>query len=571
VRIQPTADETVVYLRDISNRKRSEVLLRNSERRLRLLLDQVPATVWTLDLDLRFTSVVGAGSTVDGFDAEALDGQSVETILTDEATRKHSLANLGRVLQGESVRFETRHGDRWLQHHVEPLRAARGYEIIGAIGVAFDCTEMKETADSLTRLARVDALTQLPNRHALEESLGRALDGADRNGLSVIFVDVDRLKNINDTLGHHAGDDLLREFAGRLRRTVSAQSTVFRSGGDEFIIVLQTGDRERVALVAKNLQRSFAEPFACGGRQLLVTASIGSSTYPEDGLTAEMLIGRADSAMYQAKKAGRNRIRAYDASDDGLGLRRLRIEQDLYYAIARNELALLFEPIVNLSDDRVCGADAVLRWMHTKCGEILPAEFAQIAEETGISIEISRWMLREACTQAAAIRNVRGDFRISVRLSQRDLNEPGFVEFARSVLSETGLPAEALDIEIGESVSLGEHALERLRELRAVGVRIIVDDFGVSFGSLKVLPVTALKVDRAFVSGVADSPSDRAVVHAIVTLARSLDLAVIVEGVDTPEQLNYMRKLDCDFAMGRHFGSPAPPATFYGVRQSVSS
>jgi diguanylate cyclase (GGDEF)-like protein/PAS domain S-box-containing protein len=556
IRIQPAMHEVVVYLRDVSDRKRAEVLLRESERRLRLLLEQVPALLWTVDLDLHFTSFVGTATSAKGFTREELGESKVEQIY--------------RVFRGDSQRFESYHGGRWMQHHVEPLRGANG-QIIGAIGVALDITEMKETADHLARLARLDALTQLPNRFALEEQMIELIEQAetDDNRLGVLFVDLDRFKTINDTLGHRAGDELLRQFAVRLRRAVDVEASVFRSGGDEFIVMVQLGATMSVPMITADIQLALAEPFFIAERQLFVSASIGAATYPDDGVSAEELLSRADSAMYRAKYSGRTRIGFFDVGSDELAPYRLRLEQDLHHAIPRGEFRLLYQPIVDAVTAQLVGAEALLRWQHSKHGEIMPEEFIAIAEETGLIVPISRWVLHEACTEAARVRaNGFPEFRVAVNLSARDFGEVDLADTIRDILAETGLPASGLEIEITENMKVDDAAMMTMRTLSSLGVRIVVDDFGVAYsalGYLKRLPIGAVKIDRTFIRDAGEDQQDRAIVRAIVALARSLDLEIVAEGVETREQWAFINELNCQRAQGFHFSRPVEARELLGV------
>jgi len=570
IRIQPASNGAVVYLRDVTARKRAEMLLSDSEHRLRLLLGQVPALLWTIDLDMRFTSLVGAGLVTQGFEGEDLSGQRFDKILSGGDSKATAIATIRRAFNGESARFETRHFERWLQHHVEPLRAGNG-AILGAIGVALDITEMKETAEHFAHLARIDALTQLPNRLALEEMLDAGMDRArrTRRSLGILFVDVDRFKHVNDTLGHRTGDVLLREFATRLRTTIDTRGTVFRSGGDEFIAIIELSDTLSIPMIAVDIRAALAQPFYVSGRELHITASIGTSTFPDGAKSAEELITHADLAMYRAKQSGRNTIKSYDPASDTGALYRLRLEQDLHRAADRNELSLVFQPIVSLQDGRVVGAEALLRWFHSKYGEILPEQFIAIAEETGTIVGLSRWVLQRACEAAASIRNSgHADFRVAVNLSARDFYDGGLVATVRDALGSAGLPPAALDIEITESAVIHESALQTLEALRQMGVRIVVDDFGVAYSSLgylKRLPVGAVKIDRAFLRDITTDAYDQAIVGAIVSLAQTLDLDVIAEGIETEQQLTFVRGLRIPSAQGYLFSRPTSLAKLTGL------
>ncbi|HET9029801.1 MAG TPA: EAL domain-containing protein, partial [Candidatus Aquilonibacter sp.] len=548
------------------DRKRAENMLRDSERRLRLLLEQVPALLWTIDLDLIFTSVVGAGLTYHGLNAEQLAGDRIEVLLPDEESKRVALDALARVFRGESERFEVFYNERWLQHHVEPLRTVSG-AIIGAIGVALDITEIKETADHLARLARVDALTQLPNRLALAETLAESVAKASdaQSGVGVLFVDLDRFKVINDTLGHHAGDDLLQQFSARLMRAAGDRARVFRNGGDEFVLVAAIDATTSLPMIAADIQVALSEPFVIDDRQLFVGASIGSSQYPDDGTTPEELMSRADNAMYRAKYSGRNRIGFSDTLREESAPYRLRLEQDLHYAIPRGELRLEFQPIVDAISQEVIAAEALIRWNHGQHGRILPEEFIGIAEESGMILPISRWVLRNACTYAAELRaNGHPNFRIAVNLSARDFGEVDLADTIVAILQETGLPACALEIEITESMMIDDLALMTMRTLHDRGVGIVVDDFGIAYSSLgylKRLPITGVKIDRTFIRDISDT-YDRAIVRAIVSLARSLGLEVVVEGVESAEQFAFVETLVADRIQGFHFGEPVDPVRF---------
>lgn len=562
IRMQPAEDEILVYLRDVTERKRAEMLLTESERRFRLLLQQVPAMLWTVDMELRFTSVLGGELATYGLREDDLLGRAFDALLEGDREKDEHRSAMARVFAGESVRYEFRRGERWLRNDIEPLRDAEG-QTMGAIGVALDITEMKESAENLSRLAREDAMTHLPNRLALEEDLGPLLESAERERrpMAVLFLDLDRFKTINDTLGHRSGDDVLRAVGARLREKVGARARVYRPGGDEFVIVVHdVYERDEILSVVNDVLDAFAKPFAIDGRELFVTSSVGASLFPANATTVGELIKQADSAMYHAKEAGRSTAKFYDGTIHARVLERLSLEQDLRSALSRQEFHLVFQPLVDIPSRRITAAETLLRWNHPLLGEVAPDRFISIAEELGIIVEISAWVLREACRYAAAIReNGHPEFRIAVNLSARDLYESSFVDALAATLEEFALPAHALDLEVTEHVLLSDTAVRNLNELRAMGVRVVIDDFGIGYSSLeyvKRLPVGAIKIDKSFVRDVTRNPYDQAIVKAIATLGKTLGVAVIAEGIETAAQYDFVAALHCDQAQGFYFSRP---------------
>jgi len=559
IRIKPAENETIVYLRDVTVRKGAEARLLESESRLRMLMEQIPAVLWSADRLGRFVSLSGAGLAALKLRESEMLGRACSSLLGgDEAVQ-----SLVSVFAGTPVQFESASGKHWLRHHVEPLRGSDGV-VIGAVGVTLDISEIKQTQDKLEIAARRDALTGLPNRFALEESLAAALQakpGAGHPRVSaVLFVDLDRFKNINDTLGHRMGDEVLRVVADRLRASIGAGDIIARPGGDEFIMVLRSvNSPDDVGAIAARLLRRFNEPIVFDGHQLFVTASIGAALCPQHGASAEELIKNADAAMYRAKAAGRGTFSFYDTAIEADARERLQVENDLRGALLRDELRVLYQPIISVSSGRIMGCEALLRWTHPVRGEVAPGTFISIAEESGLISDITRFVLRRACTFGASVRETRSDFRITVNLSPTDLRETDIVSIVREQLLRSGLPADGLEIEVTENVLLDDAAIVALNALRALGVRIAVDDFGIAYNSLlyvKRLPITSLKIDRSFVRDVARDHFDQAIVKAIVTLGTTLGLTVIAEGIESEAQWDFVTELGCDQAQGFRFSHP---------------
>jgi len=573
IRLQPARDEVLVYLRDVSQRIQAEMESQDQQRRLRLLLSQIPAVLFTVDLDMKITSVAGAGLSEHNLSEERLVGAPFETLLAGNEQKLACVKEVQRVLAGEAVSYETRLRDRWLQNDVEPLRDAQG-SVIGAIGVMLDVTEVRANAERFAELARQDVMTGLPNRMALEERLPAHLEHALQNheSVAVLFVDLDRFKNINDTLGHRVGDELLRAVSHRMQARIDNRAQIYRPGGDEFVIVVDGIKHKRtVAAISMDVLQAFAEPFDLDGRELFVTASLGASIFPQNAQTADELIAFADSAMYRAKEAGRNNAKFYDGTMHAHVLERMGLEQDLRQALSRGELNLMYQPIVDLASRRIIGAEALIRWQHPLLGELSPQTFIPIAEETGVIVDISRWVLREACMNAARIRrDGASDFRISVNLSPRDFYEQDLAATLGAVLAETGLPAEALDLEVTENVVLNDLALETLKRIAKMKVNVVVDDFGTGYSSLsyiKRLPVSAIKIDKSFIDDVAIDSYDQGIVKAIATLGNTLGLRIIAEGIESESQYEFLRSLKCEHAQGYFFYRPQQWNAFVSILQ----
>ena len=557
VRVKPAGRDVIVALRDITTRSAGDARLRESDQRTRLVSQHVDAVLWTTDGEARFTAVAGGALEQLGLRAEAMIGQPSGTLIAEHVLRG--------VLGGDAVRVETARGERWLRHHVEPLRDGDD-AVVGAIGVSLDVTELKRTQQELFDSAHRDRLTGLPNRLSFEQRIEETIGDAARDDrrFALFFVYLDRFKTINDTLGHGIGDEVLREVAVRLQDSLRAGDVIGRPGGDEFMILLpRVVHPGEVESVAQRLVRALALPVAARGREFFVNASVGAAIFPDHGRDVEALIAHADAAMYRAKALGGSRFALYDHSMEAVASERLTLENDLRHAIVRDEFELLYQPVIELATDRIIACEALVRWHHRTRGLVPPAVFIPIAEESGAIVALDRWVLREACVTAARMRTSRPEFRVGVNFSPRDLREPDLPEVVAAMLDEHGLDGTALSIEVTEHVLLDDTVLPALRQICALGVQVAVDDFGVgysSLASLKRLPITALKIDRAFVRELVDDAYDQAIVGSIISVAKTLGLRVTAEGLETDEQVAYVAALGCDEAQGYRFGAPMPAA-----------
>ena len=449
-----------------------------------------------------------------------------------------------------------------------PIRNAAG-EIIGASTISRSIAEQKRTQALIRWQAHNDPLTRLPNRAFFQQALEDAI--ALGRPFSVVFVDLDQFKHVNDSLGHAAGDHLLQEVAARFERCLDAEDILARMGGDEFTLLLPEGcaaEKSSAEDKAAALLRALVPPLLIGGQELHTAASLGLSRFPDDGGDAETLLQCADLAMYQAKERGRGQWQSFSPALTEAAHERLMLENSLRRAVERDEMILLYQPQVSLTTGEIIGTEALVRWQHGELGLISPSRFIPLAEETGLIVPLGEWVLRTACRQAAAWERAGKHLRLSVNLSARQLGEGSIVARIRAVLEETGLDPRLLDLELTESalVAQGEAAVSRLTALRALGVRISIDDFGTGYSSLAYLrrfPLDTLKVDRSFVMGLGGTDRharrDGAVVRAIVSMAHALDLEVVAEGVETAAQRETLRRLGCDSMQGFLFSPPVSP------------
>jgi diguanylate cyclase (GGDEF)-like protein/PAS domain S-box-containing protein len=430
-----------------------------------------------------------------------------------------------------------------------------------------DISERKANEARIDFLAHHDPLTGLINRYNLENRLDQALLSAHRDNLrvAVMFIDMDRFKTINDTLGHHVGDLLLIEVARRLRESVRESDIVARLGGDEFIVVLtRISDEMDAAPLADKILRSLGQPYVCDGRELHSSPSIGIVVYPSDGEDGPTLMKNADTAMYHAKELGRNNVQYFTPAMNAAASERLGLENDLHQALRNHQLHLVYQPQVCARDGQCVGVEALARWRHPLLGDVSPLKFIPVAEESGLIEALGSWVMEEACRQLSAwqAEGVAG-IRMAVNLSAQQLRSPGLVQSVDALLKRHGLKGSDLELEITESVAMEnpERAIGQLQALRDLGVQLAIDDFGTGYSSLaylKRLPIQVLKLDRTFVRDIETDPSDAEISAATLALAHNLGLKVIAEGVETEAQRDYLIQHQCDFMQGFLFSEPLP-------------
>ncbi|MES2934339.1 MAG: EAL domain-containing protein [Pseudomonadota bacterium] len=433
------------------------------------------------------------------------------------------------------------------------------------VGVFSDITQVKDAQEKLDHLAHHDALTGLPNRLLFNDRLIHAIECSRRTHqkLALLFIDLDRFKNVNDTLGHHIGDELLQNVARALTERVREGDTLARLGGDEFIMLLENIDgRPDCDALTTKLMSMFEQPFMIADHELFVTCSVGISIYPSDGDDLNMLIRNADVAMYQAKAHGRNAFRFYTPEMTGEGLEKLRLESSLRRSIDHDEILVHYQPQIDIQSGALIGVEALARWSHPEVGMIPPIKFIPMAEDTGFINQLGTWVLLESCTQM--MRWQRAGLyvpKIAVNFSVKQFERGGIAELVQSILKQTGLEPYRLQLEVTESVIMNtSDAFSFIHELHAIGVGLAIDDFGTGYSSLaylKQLPVQTLKIDRSFIKDISTDPNDEAIAIAIIQLGKSLNLSVIAEGVETEQQAAFLLRHGCQFAQGYRYGRPA--------------
>jgi len=553
--------------RDITQRKSVEDKLQLAAA----VFDQAREGFVIADRDGRVVTVNQAFCDISGYDAHELQGQQVAALGFGIGRREvrrqvRSALQTAGHWQGE-VRTSRKDGSLYTcWASVTQQRDAAG-AVTHYIGILNDITQFREVESNLVRLAHVDTLTDLPNRSLLADRVGQltSVSRRDHRPFALMFMDLDQFKNINDTLGHSVGDALLSEVARRLQGTLREVDTVARLGGDEFAVLLPGADAAGAELVASKLLERLAEPCMVQGHELSMTMSIGVACYPSDGDDYEILSRNADTAMYRAKHEGKATWRFFAAGMQQRSARQLQLESALRRALERNELLLHYQPQLDGNGEHLVGVEALLRWKHPEFGFVSPAEFIPLAETSGQIVAIGEWVLRTAVAQLKAWMDAGvPPMAVAVNLSAVQFRHAGLPDAVARALSDAGLPAQYLELELTESVTANPSAaISMMDALHALGVRLSLDDFGTGYSSLSYLkrfPLHTLKIDQSFVRDIDTDPDDRAIVQAIIQMARALNLKTIAEGVETDAQHQFLRREGCDMMQGYRFCRPMDAA-----------
>ena len=561
----------VAIKQDVTERKRSEEELYRAHQMLQTLLNTIPQRVFWKDRNCSYVGCNRAFATDAGLndpaeiigksDFDLVWSETAEVYRTDDKlVMEQGSAKLGY----EEIQDRPDGGRVWLRTSKLPLSDREG-KVTGVIGTDEDITDRKVAEDRVQYLAYYDALTGLPNRSLLQYRLAKALASARRrkDRVALLFLDLDRFKDINDSLGHSVGDLLLQEVAERLKKWSREQDTVARVGGDEFVIVLTAAkDGADAAVAAERLVHAMSAAIVVQGRTLSVGCSLGISIFPEHGADSETLIKNADAAMYCAKENGGHNFKFFTDDMNAQAVERLTLENGLRLALDKKELFLVYQPQMNIATGKIIGLEALLRWQHPTLGLVPPDKFIRIAENCGLIMPIGEWVLMTACSQARKWQDEGlPALSVAVNVSAVQFRQEGFCETIRRVLQETRLAPPYLELELTESLLLTNADVTHsvIRELKEMGITLAIDDFGTgysSFSYLRQFRVSKLKIDQLFIRDVATNPDDAAITAAIISMAKSLHLKVIAEGVEDEAQMSFLRAHQCDEIQGYYFSKP---------------
>ncbi|MDX1496180.1 MAG: PAS domain S-box protein [Salinisphaeraceae bacterium] len=591
---------TLASIIDISERKQAELLKRQEHDNLlrQSIFDSIPFSVIALDTDGRVIAVNPATMKMLGYSRDEIIGANAASLFHDSGELQQHAISLSREL-GEKIPADhnaivakasrgMRDESEWTYRRkdglqipihltVTPLKDEAG-KITGYLKVAYDITERKRTEAYIMHMAHHDPLTGLPNRLLLMDRIEMAIKQAHRDDkrVGVLLMDLDHFKRVNDSLGHHIGDQLLISISRRLQSSMRESDSLARLGGDEFVLVIpNVSSREKLESVVEMIFSSVTSPITLDNNELLITPSIGGSIYPDDGEDANILIRNADAAMYAAKASGRSNIQWFSEEMLQQNKEKLTLMSALMPAIENEEFMIHYQPEVALESGVVSGVEALIRWHHKELGNISPVQFIPLAEETGMILPIGEWVLNKACADVANLSQEIGrPLTLAVNVSPRQLQQVNWLEQVTTALESSGLAPEQLELEITEGTLIEnpDKSAELLRVIQEKGIKVVIDDFGTGYSSLSYLtrfPIDKIKIDRSFIRDLHTDVTDAAVVEAIIAMAHSLNIRVVAEGVETAEQLTFLRERDCEEAQGYYF-SPAVPMTLVpGVLEDI--
>jgi len=539
------------------------------------VVEQSPVSMVITDRDMNILYVNTRYLAQTGYGREEILGKKASTLKSGLTPAKtyhdlHTALSAGRTWQGEFHNRKKNTSLYWESALISPIKNPLG-EVTHYLGLLEDLGTRHRTLQLFTYLSNHDQLTDLPNQSYFTEYLERNLTTAKATQtiLAVILLDLDRFKIITETLGHKVGDGILYSVAERLSTALPENALTARRGGDEFLILLSAVDQfQNVVKVANQVIELFQQPFCHGEHQVHLTASLGISLFPDDGATPQVLLQSADAALYDAKDAGRNNFKFYKIKQTSESFERLSLENDFRQALVREEMRVFYQPQVSLVTGEVVGMEALVRWQHPQHGLLAPVHFIPLAEETGLIVPLGEWILATACLQTRAWQ-LAGypPLRLAVNLSARQFLQPELVETILQILKNTDLEPRFLELEITESILLKDlnMTLLILRWLKKKGIQIAIDDFGTGYSSLTYLkrfPIDTLKIDQTFVRDCLSNEDNAALVSAINSLAKALNLRVIAEGVETDGQLDFLMNLHCEEMQGFYFSKPVPPEEF---------
>ncbi|MCB1190928.1 MAG: EAL domain-containing protein [Leptospiraceae bacterium] len=567
----------IAVVEDITQKKQAEIALKESEEKYRQLVESTNDWIVEVDKEGKYVYTNPQVETILGYKPYELIGKTFMDLMTkEEAERVYeifagTIQELGKFERIENICLHKKGYEIVIETNGSPFFDSDG-NLLGYRGINRDITERKKTLKMLDYLAYHDYLTGLPNRLLFNSKLQIAIEEARKKNqkIGILFIDLDKFKNINDTLGHQVGDELLQDISQKLISQIIEKAVLARLGGDEFILYSERVDSlQEINTLAQKILEIFLKPFTINDLELFVTVSIGISLYPEDGEDVHTLIKNADLAMYEAKAQGNNHIKLFEKEMSIRIQERMDLENRLRYAIERNELSIEYQAQINMVNNQLTGMEALLRWNNPRIGYIPPSKFIPIAEEMGFILNIGEWLIRTVCKQIVLWKNSGFTIpRISINISVKQIEQTNLVRIMKHISNEAGISLNCLELEITESVIMSqtEKNIATLDALRNLGLQLSVDDFGTGYSSLKYLkrlPIHKLKIDKSFVSDISKDSNGETIIRAIIALAKSLDLVLIAEGVETVEQANFLIGEGCILAQGFYYSFPLKPDHFF--------